>query len=261
MNKVLVLRQCNKDLKSYGGFQHPSSGHVSAPDWNPKPECGSGLHGFLYGEGDGSLANYDPENKWLVLSVDKDKIVDLSGKVKFPEGEVIFCGALAEAARYVYDNGGAGRAIIGITVTGGNSSTVTGGYYSTVTGGDGSTVSGGDDSTVSGGNSSKVTGGEDSAVTGGDGSTVSGGDRSTVTGGYGSKVTGGDGSTVSGGNSSKVTGGEDSTVTGGEKAMLSLQHWDSKTDRVRQVTAYVGENGIEAGKAYKLDENHQFVLA
>jgi len=213
MNKVLVLRQCNKDLKSYGGFQHPSSGHVSAPDWNPKPECGSGLHGFLYGEGDGSLANYDPENKWLVLSVDKDKIVDLSGKVKFPEGEVIFCGALAEAARYVYDNGGAGRAIIGITVTGG------------------------DGSTVSGGNSSKVTGGEDSTVTGGDGSTVSGGNRSTV------------------------TGGEDSTVTGGKEALLTLQYWDSKTNRVRQVTAYVGENGIEAGKAYKLDENHQFVLA
>ena len=229
MNKVLVLRQCNKDLKSYGGFQHPSSGHVSAPDWNPKPECGSGLHGFLYGEGDGSLANYDPENKWLVLSVDKDKIVDLSGKVKFPEGEVIFCGALAEAARYVYDNGGAGRAIIGITVTGGNSSTVTGGYYST--------------------------------VTGGDGSTVTGGDRSTVSGGYGSTVSGGYYSTVSGGNSSTVTGGYYSTVTGGEKAMLTLQHWDSKTDRVRQVTAYVGENGIEAGKAYKLDENHQFVLA
>jgi hypothetical protein len=213
MNKVLVLRQCNKDLKSYGGFQHPSSGHVSAPDWNPKPECGSGLHGFLYGEGDGSLANYDPENKWLVLSVDKDKIVDLSGKVKFPEGEVIFCGALAEAARYVYDNGGAGRAIIGITVTGGDRSTVSGGYYSTVSGGYGSTVSGGDDSTVSGGNSSKV------------------------------------------------TGGEDSTVTGGEKAMLTLQHWDSKTDRVRQVTAYVGENGIEVGKTYKLDKNHQFVPA
>ena len=181
MNKVLVLRQCNKDLKSYGGFQHPSSGHVSAPDWNPKPKCGSGLHGFLYGEGDGSLANYDPENKWLVLSVDKDKIVDLSGKVKFPEGEVIFCGALAEAARYVYDNGGAGRAIIGITVTGG------------------------------------------------DGSTVSGGNRSTV--------------------------------TGGEKALITLQYWDSKTNRVRQVIAYVGENGIEAGKAYKLDKNHQFVLA
>ena len=237
MNKVLVLRQCNKDLKSYGGFQHPSSGHVSAPDWNPKPECGSGLHGFLYGEGDGSLANYDPENKWLVLSVDKDKIVDLSGKVKFPEGEVIFCGALAEAARYVYDNGGAGRAIIGITVTGGNSSTVTGGYYSTVTGGDGSTVTGG--------NSSKVTGGEDSTVTGGDGSTVSGGDRSTVTGG----------------NGSTVSGGYYSTVTGGEKAMLTLQHWDSKTDRVRQVTAYVGENGIEVGKTYKLDKNHQFVPA
>ena len=221
MNKVLVLRKCNKDLKSFGGFQYPSSGHVSAPDWNPKPECGSGLHGFLYGEGDGSLANYDPENKWLVLSVDKDKIVDLSGKVKFPEGEVIFCGALAEAARYVYDNGGAGRAIIGITVTGGDRSTVTGGYYSTVTGGNGSTVSGGYCSTVSGG------------------------DRSTVTGG----------------NSSKVTGGEDSTVTGGDKAMLTLQHWDSKTDRVRQVTEYVGENGIEAGKAYKLDKNHQFVLA
>ena len=68
-------------------------------------------------------------------------------------------------------------------------------------------------------------------------------------------------STVIGGDDSTVTGGESSTVSGGEKALLTLQYWDSKTNRVRQVTAYVGENGIEAGKAYKLDENHQFVLA
>jgi len=92
-------------------------------------------------------------------------------------------------------------------------------------------------------------------------STVIGGDRSTVTGGESSTVIGGNRSTVSGGDRSTVTGGNSSKVTGGEKAMLTLQYWDSKTNRVRQVTAYVGENGIEAGKAYKLDKNHQFVLA
>lgn len=50
--KVLVLRVCDVDGKSHGGFQWPESGPVAAPDWNPEPRCGGGLHGWLWGEGD-----------------------------------------------------------------------------------------------------------------------------------------------------------------------------------------------------------------
>ena len=58
MTKHLILRTCGANMKSHGGFQWPRSGPVSAPDWNPAPECGNGLHGFLRGEGDGSLADW-----------------------------------------------------------------------------------------------------------------------------------------------------------------------------------------------------------
>ena len=65
----LVLHQCNSDMSSYNGFIWPTSGHVSAPDWEPTNECGKGLHGFLWGEGNGDLADHSPDSKWLVVSV------------------------------------------------------------------------------------------------------------------------------------------------------------------------------------------------
>jgi len=34
---VLVLRSCNPDFTSYGGFRWPKEGKVSCPDWNPEP--------------------------------------------------------------------------------------------------------------------------------------------------------------------------------------------------------------------------------
>ena len=50
MTKHLILRTCDANMQSHGGFQWPRSGPVAAPDWNPAPECGNGLHGFLRGE-------------------------------------------------------------------------------------------------------------------------------------------------------------------------------------------------------------------
>ena len=95
MTKHLILRTCGANMKSHGGFQWPRSGPVSAPDWNPAPECGNGLHGFLRGEGDGSLADWSSNAVWLVAEV--DTFVDLGGKVKFPAAEVIFAGSRLEA--------------------------------------------------------------------------------------------------------------------------------------------------------------------
>jgi hypothetical protein len=50
--RALILRTCDKDMRSHGGFQWPRSGPVAAPDWRPVAECGGGLHGFLRGEGE-----------------------------------------------------------------------------------------------------------------------------------------------------------------------------------------------------------------
>lgn len=65
--------------------------------------------------------------------------------------------------------------------------------------------------------------------------------------------------TLTGGNGSTLTGGDCSTLTGGDRSELRIRYWDSKADRYRTVIAYVGEDGIEAGQPYKLDDNHKFV--
>ena len=96
-------------------------------------------------------------------------------------------------------------------------------------------------------------------MTGGDYTIVNCGNYSTVTGGYHSIVTGGHSSTVTGGNYSTVTGGYDSKVASGNGSVLSIKHFDGK--RIRLVTAYVGEDGIEPNVAYKLDDNGKFVRA
>jgi len=128
MTKVLVLRTCKSDLTSWGGFQWPSEGKVIAPDWDPEPCCGKGLHGALYGEGRGVLFNWDIDAKWLVVEVELESVVDLKGKVKFPACEVVYCGDRIGASKYLQENGCAGRAIIGGISKSGNYGTSTSGY-------------------------------------------------------------------------------------------------------------------------------------
>jgi hypothetical protein len=137
---VLVLRTCDKDLRSYGGFQWPAEGEVVAPDWNSEPVCGGGLHGLLWGEGDGALLNWDEDARWLVVEVLATEYVSIDGKVKFPRGTVVFCGDRLEATTYLSEHGGAGRAIVGGTATAGDGGTATAGYGGTATAGYGGTV-------------------------------------------------------------------------------------------------------------------------
>jgi hypothetical protein len=268
----LVMKVVGPDMRSYGGFLWPESGYVEAPDWDPQPTCGRGLHGWLNGQGDYTCQSFTEIDgaKWLILEV--DNFIDLVGKVKFQSCTVVHCGTRQTATNYLLQAGISGP-IIGVTisggpnsrVSGGDGSTVSGGPNSRVSGGDGSTVSGGpnsrvsgvDGSTVSGGPNSRVSGGDGSTVVGGYGSTVSGGDGSTVVGGYGSTVvggygstvSGGDGSTVSGGPNSRVSGGDGSTVSGGTGSVLILRDCNYSPK-----TATVGENGILPDTPYILKD-------
>ena len=88
--KVLILRTCNADMTSHGGFVWPERGPVKAPDWNDKAECGNGLHGWLWGYGDWSLAIGGTEKKWIVFEADAKDVIQLNGKVKVPTGDVLF---------------------------------------------------------------------------------------------------------------------------------------------------------------------------
>ena len=215
--KVLVLRTCNEDLTSHGGFQWKSKGIVKCEDWSEQAECGNGLHGLLWGEGDGSLLDWSEKAKWLVVEVSEKSVVGLGRKVKYPQGKVVYCGERKVATDIIAALAPKGSLIVGVVQEGGYRSTITGGHGSTITGGDGSTI------------------------TGGDGSTITGGYRSTITGGHGSTITGGDGSTI--------TGGDGSTIT--------FAYWDNKACRRRVVVVYPGEDGIEIAKPYRLDENNK----
>jgi hypothetical protein len=100
--RVLVLRFCAKDGSSGYGFRYPTTVGEAAtcPDWDPKPNCGNGLHGWPWGlsMGDGKDPEWDA--LWQVYSVATADIVDLKGKVKFREGLLKFSGDWQGAANY-----------------------------------------------------------------------------------------------------------------------------------------------------------------
>ena len=199
---VYALKTIKADMTSYNGFKWKQRGRVVAPDWKDTLECGNGLHAFLFGEGDGSLANWSEDAKWLILQIDtrKTKILDLKGKIKFRECLVVYCGNRETATQKIKELGG--RAIIGGTSTSGDGGTSISGY----------------------------------------GGTSISGDRGTSTSGYGGTSISGDGG----------------TSTSGDGGTILIKWWDSTNNRYRIVIGYVGENGIEPNKKYRLNEQHKF---
>ena len=137
---ALIIRTCNAEMKSHGHFQWPVSGHVSAPDWKPTEECGNGLHGLLWGEGDGGLLDWSEDAKWLACSVDMATIIHLGSKVKFPECEVVFVGDCKTVPEYVRVHGGEGKCIVSGTATAGDRGTATAGDRGTATAGYSGTI-------------------------------------------------------------------------------------------------------------------------
>ena len=166
-SKVLILRSCHAGFKAHGGFQWPCQvGAVVTPErWNSSTECGNGLHGFLKGEGCGSLADWSETAEWLVVEADTASVVNLGGeKVKVPRCTIAHVGqgdsAVAkriDCLTFMASKGQLGEAPIGrVAQALGYGSTLTGGYRSTLTGGDGSTLTGGDGSTLTGGDHSTL---------------------------------------------------------------------------------------------------------
>ena len=150
-NKVLVLRTCDEDMTAHGGFKWPVKGPVEAPDWDPSPVCGGGLHGLLWGIGDSSLLNWDEKAKWMAVEVDASKIVDLTGKVKFPNGRVVMVGSQVDVCNYIAERAPAGSKCIGACVKAGDNGTATAGDCGTATAGDRGTATAGDCGTATAG--------------------------------------------------------------------------------------------------------------
>jgi len=164
------LRTTDKDGKAYGGFQWPMQvgAIVEAPDWNPRAECGNGLHGLKDGLGNASHLSSASDAVWWIVRA--DDAIDLNGKHKFRRCEVVAFGdrATVTAALYALRPG----PIHYLTLTGGDRATLTGGDGAKITGGDGATLTGGDWATLTGGDGAKITGGYRATLTGGDMATL-----------------------------------------------------------------------------------------
>ena len=143
-----MLRTCAADMTSYDGFRWPEAGAVEAPDWNPEPVCGGGLHGLLDGCGDGSLLSWDEGAKWLVVEVDEWVEID-NAKVKAPRGRVVYVGERGGAIavgveRYGWDE----SRCVGGQATAGYRGQATAGNYGQATAGDAGQATAGDAGTL-----------------------------------------------------------------------------------------------------------------
>jgi hypothetical protein len=231
-----MLRTCNADMIAHNGFKWPESGPVECTDWDPKPQCGNGLHGLLNGEGEGLLLNWDHAAKWLVVEVLASEVVAIdNAKVKVPRGVVLFAGDRMGATDLIATLCPASRAIVGYTATAGYGGTATAGargtatagYDGTATAGYGGTATAGARGTATAGYDGTATAGVDGTATAGVGGTATAGARGTATAGYGG------------------------TATAGYGGVLNIRWYDGT--RYRIATFYIGENGIKPNVAYKCE--------
>ena len=102
---MLILKLTNHKRQSRGGFQWPEAGPVECEDWDPTPRCGGGLHGWANGEG--AYRHDFNDGQWLVVNVADALVVSVDGgeKVKFPKGEVVYCGTREGAVKILTASG------------------------------------------------------------------------------------------------------------------------------------------------------------
>jgi len=228
-NKLYVLRTVNQDMTSHGGFKYPESGHVKCDDWNDAAECGNGLHGLLWGIGAYSLLNLK-DGKALIIEIEKYVSIDKE-KVKFPEGNVVFCGTLHDAlqkmAQLRVDN------LEFISTSGKYSPSSTSGWSSPS-----STSGKSSPSSTSGWSSPSSTSGEYSP------SSTSGGSSPSST---------------SGENSIACALGLDSKVKADQPLTQLVCAYETKNGYRRVATAITERDGIKAGVWYRVNAKGKFV--
>ena len=268
--ETLVLRCCRHDFTSRDGFQWKKKGTVTAPDWEHRPYCGHGLHGWKHGEGDHSVWEHDESDVWMVLAVKTKSIVELDGKVKFPTCRVLFTGKREVATALIKEHYPAARVIYG-TATAGENGTATAGYKGTATAGNYGTATAGNYGTATAGENGTATAGYKGTATAGNYGTATAGNYGTATAGYNGTATAGENGTATAGNygtatagyNGTATAGYNGTATAGENGIIQIKLYDHAARRHRIVIGYIGENGLEngleAGRKYKLDSQGQFV--
>ena len=269
--KDWVLRTCipnkNNELESKNNFIWPRKGLVSCPDWDPKPECGHGLHGLLHGEGAGGLLNWKEEAVWMLVSVDSYVKID-SDKVKFPGGKVLYAGTKQEATRRLKARYPLAR-IAGAVVRAGDRNLAIVGDYGTATAGDYGNARTGENGTATAGDRGQATAGYAGTATAGDhGTAIAENWGTATTGNYGTSITRNFGRSTTGNYGIALTGQAGAAITGdngkasaGMLGRLEIEWWDSKANRHRKTTGYIGKDGIKANIFYKCNKFGELVKA
>ena len=268
---ALVMRTCKADMTSHHGFKWPESGIVTAPDWNPKPVCGFGLHGLLWGEGDSSLLDWSADAKWIVCRVDVATIVEIDGKVKFPSCDVVYCGDAMTAGKYVVENGGFGKRVVRGTATAGDRGTATAGDRGTATAGVSGTATAGVSGTATAGDRGTATAGVRGTATAGDRGTATAGVSGTATAGVSGiaiagvrgTATAGDSGIAIAGDRGTATAGVSGTAIAGYGGVIAIQHWNGKRYKYKIATIKDedGDGDLEPNIKYRLDDNVNFIKA
>lgn len=271
--RAYVLRTCDSDLTSYYGFQWPETGYVEAPDWDYTPECGGGLHGALWGEGDGSLLDWTEGAKWLVVEVDIRTVIDLNGKVKFPYGWVVFCGDRPGATNEIRRLGARGP-VIGATVCTGKYGRSYAGYKGIAHAGSYGRAVTDSRGTSNAGYSGTAVSGQEGAATAGDYGTAIAGHNGTATvgiggtaiagycgkaiAGYCGKASAGSYGTATAGTQGVASAGYEGKVAAGEDGELRISYYYR---RRRTALAYVGEEAPGANGPIVIQPNQKYELS
>ena len=229
---VTVIRTCNADMTSKHGFKYPESGPVECPDWNDTPQCGNGLHGCTEISDDWGLFDWDISAKALIIKVPASLVVKLGGKVKFKSGIVEKVTTLAAAICEVLIQPARIKTMISAIF--GEAGFKSGGTLD-ATNDDSKLAASGDDSKLAAsGYASKL------AASGDASKLAASGNASQLA--------------ASGDDSIAVGVGPNSAVMAGPGGTIALTWRDGK--RYRLVVGYIGENGIEPGVWYRLNDDH-----
>ena len=101
-DRVLIVKNTRPEGDAHDDFTWPESGVVVAPDWNPEPTCGGGLHGWPWGVCIGCGKEPDYDGRWYVLAAKPEDVVVVGAahKVKAREVEIILCGTFHDAMQH-----------------------------------------------------------------------------------------------------------------------------------------------------------------
>ena len=278
MSISYVIRTCNADFTSRNDFKWPALGEVVCPDFEASQECGAGLHGFLDGCGDGSLASWKSDAQWLLVAVPTDMLIDLEGKVKFPSGEVVFSSqdrltVIAELERLNPETRnepviGAVRSSMkkGAHVFTGDYGTSTSGDYGTSTSGKYGTSNSGEGGTSTSGNSGTATSGVygtstsgawGTSISGNGGTSISAHCGTSTSGDFGTSISMDLGTSISGAHGTSTVGFSGKAKSGLNGNLIFFYH-DDKIGYRKSASFFVDGVTVKADTFYRC-ENGQLV--